>query len=463
MQNITYDARVYKTEVYKGAKVTTYYVRWKTGNKPWKKAFRNSTQAESFRSSLVSAARKGEAFSLDAGEPISWGRTSQAEMNWYDFACAYVDMKWKDASAKHRAGIAYALALATPAMLNGTTCPYSAKEVRTALRRWGFNTKERENCPERTTDVLTWVKRNSLPVSTLMTPSTARALLNAATSRLDGKRAAASTSRKHRTILSNAMAHAVEMKLLSRNPLPDLKWKTSKSTSQVDRQSVVNPDQARALLQAVQAQKPSGPLLMPFFAVIYFAGLRPEEAVNLREKNLTLPDVPDVWGELYFSRATPDAGRAWTDTGEQRDDRGLKHRPDGESRPVPCAPELVTILREHLKTFGAGPDGLVFHGAHGGVLATSTIQRVWDKARRAALSPEEYGSPLAKRVYDLRHACLSTWLNAGVSPKQVAEWAGNSVEVLLRTYAKCLVGQDEVSMRRISEVLRRKSSTTEPS
>ncbi|MEV8634593.1 hypothetical protein AB0395_23335 [Streptosporangium sp. NPDC051023] len=87
------------------------------------------------------------------------------------------------------------------------------------------------------------------------------------------------------------------------------------------------------------------------------------------------------------------------------------------------------------------------------MLATSTIQRIWDKACRAALSPEEYGSPLAKRVYDLRHACLSTWLNAGISPKQVAEWAGNSVEVLLRTYAKCLVGQDEVSMRRISEAL----------
>ncbi|GGQ27468.1 hypothetical protein [Streptosporangium pseudovulgare] len=87
------------------------------------------------------------------------------------------------------------------------------------------------------------------------------------------------------------------------------------------------------------------------------------------------------------------------------------------------------------------------------MLATSTIQRIWDKAHRAALSPEEYGSPPAKRVYDLRHARLSTWLNAGISPKQVAEWAGNSMEVLLRTYARCLVGQDEVSMRRISEAL----------
>ena len=34
MDNITYDVRVYKTEVYKGKTVTTYYVRWKAGRTP---------------------------------------------------------------------------------------------------------------------------------------------------------------------------------------------------------------------------------------------------------------------------------------------------------------------------------------------------------------------------------------------------------------------------------------------
>jgi hypothetical protein len=52
------------------------------------------------------------------------------------------------------------------------------------------------------------------------------------------------------------------------------------------------------------------------------------------------------------------------------------------------------------------------------------------------------------------HACLSTWLNGGVYPTQVAEWAGHSVDVLLRIYAKCVVGQDELAKRRISEALR---------
>jgi integrase len=79
---------------------------------------------------------------------------------------------------------------------------------------------------------------------------------------------------------------------------------------------------------------------------------------------------------------------------------------------------------------------------------------VWDRARLAALSDAEYASPLAKRPYDLRHACVSTWLNGGVPVTQVAEWAGHSVEVLLRVYAKCIEGQDAEAKRRIEVALR---------
>jgi hypothetical protein len=66
MDNSTYDVRIWKTSVYKGKKVTTYDVRWKTGDAPpWKEPFRTSAQADSFRSTLVIAARNGEAFRLD--------------------------------------------------------------------------------------------------------------------------------------------------------------------------------------------------------------------------------------------------------------------------------------------------------------------------------------------------------------------------------------------------------------
>ncbi|WP_460514382.1 hypothetical protein [Flindersiella endophytica] len=45
---------------------------------------------------------------------------------------------------------------------------------------------------------------------------------------------------------------------------------------------------------------------------------------------------------------------------------------------------------------------------------------------------------------------MSTWLNGGVDPTQVAEWAGHSVAVLFKIYAKRLVGQYEAAKRRIA-------------
>lgn len=208
-----------------------------------------------------------------------------------------------------------------------------------------------------------------------------------------------------------------------------------------------------------------GPRLVAFFAVMYYAGLRPEEAINLAQDNLVLPprvrnegsqqwqDPPDEqdWGELHLRSATPDAGSEWTDDGSTRERRQLKHRAEGDTRIVPIHPELTRLLREHLATFGPGEDGRLFTGVGGGELPT--IRRAWAKARQVALTPAEQASPLARRPYDLRHACLSTWLNGGVYPTQVAEWAGHGVDVLLRIYAKCIAGQDELAKRRISEAL----------
>ena len=111
----TYDARVYRIEVYKGREVTTYRVRWKVGGRLWREGFRTA-QADSFRSALLTAARRGEAFNLATGRPTVWER-EKARTSWYEFACAYVDMKWKQASAKYRKDIARALTAATPAML----------------------------------------------------------------------------------------------------------------------------------------------------------------------------------------------------------------------------------------------------------------------------------------------------------------------------------------------------------
>lgn len=120
---------------------------------------------------------------------------------------------------------------------------------------------------------------------------------------------------------------------------------------------------------------------------------------------------------------------------------------------VPCPPALTAMLHEHQESFGNRPDGLLFGGVRGGELAESTYCRVWRKARAEALSAADAASLLARRPYDLRHAAVSTWLNAGVPPTQVAAWAGHSVAVLLQIHAKCIVGQEDAARRRIDAAL----------
>lgn len=258
-------------------------------------------------------------------------------------------------------------------------------------------------------------------------------------------------------LLVNAMDYAVELELLDSNPIKAIKWTAPRKTTtrEVDRRSVVNHRQAKAFLAAVGEQEPSGQRLVAFFGLMYYSALRPEEAVSITKDDLVLPAPGSrtEWGELHLSRATPHAGRHWTNDGSLRESRALKHRLDDETRVVPVPPPLVAILRRHLQDFPDGMGGRLLYGLRSGELPSTTYMTTWREARRSALTQEEQASPLARRPYDLRHACVSTWLNAGIPAPQVAEWAGHSVDVLLRIYAKCIEGQDVVAKRRIAAAL----------
>ncbi|MFB7373994.1 hypothetical protein ACFC0D_29550 [Streptomyces sp. NPDC056222] len=120
-------------------------------------------------------------------------------------------------------------------------------------------------------------------------------------------------------------------------------------------------------------------------------------------------------------------------------------------RAVPCRPAPTKILRTHIEAEGLKPGNLLFPGENKGMLAGSVIRRAWRRARKETLSPHDFDSPLARRVYDLRHTCLTNWLNAGVPPADVAEWAGNSVPVLPATYARCINGQLDDLKKRIEQ------------
>ena len=76
---------------------------------------------------------------------------------------------------------------------------------------------------------------------------------------------------------------------------------------------------------------------------------------------------------------------------------------------------------------------------------------MWRAARSYAFTPEQLASPLAGRPYDLRHAAVSSWLNAGVPAQEVADRVGHSVDVLWKVYAGTIDG-DEARLNRMIEL-----------
>jgi integrase len=284
-----------------------------------------------------------------------------------------------------------------------------------------------------------------------------RAALNQCARKMNGRPAAANYLARRRQVLHNVLKYAVIWKRLSSIPLndPGLHWERPSDMDadhQVDPRSVGNLRQVEQMLAAVSyVGRSQGLRFLGFFACMFYGMLRPEEVAGLRDQDCELPETG--WGRLILEKTRPAPGKAWTDSGDVHDDRGLKHRSRKTVRPVPIPPELVRLIRWHIDQFGTGPDGRIFRSVNGNPIGPSTYNRVWSDARRIGLSPAQYGSVLLKRPYDLRHAGVTVRLYAGVPERQVAEWAGHSVEVLRRVYSKILDGFDDTWFEKIDKVI----------
>ncbi|MCX9191962.1 site-specific integrase [Carbonactinospora thermoautotrophica] len=437
----SYDVRFLDVKKVKDRPRRPWRLRWFVAGQPKSKMFATKALADNHKAKLMRAAQKGEAFDVETGEPVSWHKHAQ-RVTWYEHAVKYVEMKWPRVAAKSRRSIADTLATVTPALVKHTRGQPDSKLLRRALYGWAFNPKARQESepPKEVAQALAWISKASVALVDLNERETVRKALDTLALRLDGKPAGANTVKRKRAVFYNVLEYAVELDRLDSNPIERVKWRAPAALEVVDRRVVVNPKQARALLDAVRAEAPAQ---LAFFGCLYYGALRPAEAVNLWLADCHLPE--QGWGELLLSGSLPHSGAAWTDTGEGREERGLKHRPRKGTRPVPIPPRLVALLREHIDTFGVTPDGRLFRGARGGPLSESVYGETWRKAREKALTPDQQASPMARRPYDLRHAAVSTWLNAGVPATEVAKRAGHSVNVLLKVYAKCLDGQAEIA------------------
>src|SRR3954447_815254 len=135
------------------------------GGKVHPKSSTTQELADSFKSELIQAARRGEAFDIDSGLPESMVRAALS-VSWYQHARDYVDDRWDKVSAKQRISIAETLTAVTVALTadhKGTPDP---ETLRSALRRWEFNKARREGeRPAEVTAALRWVEKTGVPLA----------------------------------------------------------------------------------------------------------------------------------------------------------------------------------------------------------------------------------------------------------------------------------------------------------
>ncbi|WHM36598.1 site-specific integrase [Streptomyces sp. BPTC-684] len=433
----------------------TFEVRWVVSGREFSRSRKSFGLAQKLHSKLLMAQDAGEQFDTESGLPPSMEEEPKEPKarSWYEFALAYMARRWPMVSPNYRDEINESLTAVTKAVLpQGPGRPEDVALQR-ALRDWAFvlpGPDDRE-IPEQARAVLTWVAENSPPLAKLGDKELVHKVLDALKLKLDGTAAATETAKRKRKGFVAALNYATEIGEFTANPVKQVTETRAPKIVEVDPRVVANPRQAANLIGAVSYVglygRARGRRLVGMFASMYYGGLRPAEAVGLAEPDCYLPE--EGWGRATLHRTRPTVGKKWTRTGEVHDDRGLKNRAPEDVRVAPLPPVLVHILRDSIDEFGTADDGRLFFNERGGVVGSSTYSRVWSEAREFGLPPELVDSPLAEVPYDLRHSALSTWLNAGMDPTEAAQRAGNTVEVLLARYAKCLHGRAVVANQKI--------------
>ena len=429
-----------------------YRVRWAVDGREHCKSFATKALADAFLGTLKDAARDGTPFDPVTGQPAPPATARAGTVTWYEHARAYSQMKWPDLAAKSRRSAAEALTTITLALTGPRRGAPDPAVLRRALFGYAFNHATATRItPAEITRALDWIAKASLPVAALDDPDTIRAVLAACARRLDGTPAAAATARRKRAVLASALGYAVERRLLPASPLARIQWKATEVAETVDRRSVASPAQAARLLAAVRQQGPRGEHMEAFFGCLYYAALRPlggRRAPRTRPRAARLRLGPDRPGCLQPPRRNlvdrrrrqppgtrPQAPAAWRDPQHPH-----------PARPGRAAPQPPQAVRDR-----AGRPGVRHRTRR--AAQRHRLRRSLGTRPAGCADPAQQATPLARRPYDLRHAAVSLWLNAGVPATDVARRAGHGLAVLLRVYANCIDGQATAANQRISDAL----------
>ncbi|MFI7118263.1 tyrosine-type recombinase/integrase [Amycolatopsis sp. NPDC049868] len=429
-----------------------YGVRWITAGREHSQWFTTKALAKAELSKLQQAMNRGEAFDIETGLPESMYRKERSP-TLLRVAREYLNHVWPDLSPNSRGRLVDGLAVAVQGFLTEEPDAEPAV-IRRLLTTFALppDGATVEPTPEGL-ELAAWLADHSRQVVELADQDGVTEVGRALRTNLDGKRAANSTVDTRKGALVQALGFAVDKTYLGENPFSGLNLVKFRDVQAVDPGVVVNPLQARELLASVSYVRPRGRnrSWRPFFAALYYGGIRPSEARFLAEQHCELPRTG--WGALVLPNSLGRSAARYSDDGQTYQVRSLKHRADTATRTVPIPPVLVRLFLDHLDEVGTGPDGRLFWGKGGAPISNASYTDIWRRARLLGLPPRLAGSMLAGRPYDLRHAAVSSWIAAGVPLPDVADRAGHTVDMLTKVYAKFVHGTRSTANRKIEMFL----------
>ena len=425
------DIRVWSIQRKEG-RPRPYVVRWVVDRRSHSRSHRTKAQAERFRSRLLLAQQEGQRFAAGSGEPEAWA-PSLSDTSLYAWAREWVGHEWDEWAPRTRDSTLEALARFVPLVV-GSSAPAPPAGVGRHLKaslRPGFvvDGDGVDGVAE------AWLRRWVLSLGQLDESLLARVDRELGVG-LEGQALAANTSKRYRRTARSCVQRAVELKLLSVNPWPPApkgrsRRKVRRQSKAVDVQRLPSPSTMVDILEVMVSHQPSSRMYQTMTAVAYYGGLRPSEVIMLRRRAVKL------------------AGKGWGRIDVVEVDDGYDEPADPKTgvRPVPIPPQLVSWLSDWLGGLGsAEEEALLFRTRNDKRPTLSNWRRSLQRACALVESP-----PLSP--YDCRHACATTWLQAGVPLGEAALRLGHSVETLVTYYVGALQGDDAIANERISSVL----------
>ena len=236
---------------------------------------------------------------------------------------------------------------------------------------------------------------------------------------------AASTIRTAYTVLRMALSDAVRDGYLARNPAAEV----SRPKPSDAEARVLTPEETRRLLEAAKGHR-----LYSWLILVGSLGLRKGESLALRWENVDL--------EVGTVKVTETLGRYKDEAGKWRLSPGPPKAGSKRTLDLSSSPALLELLRRHriaqaeerLRAGSAWQEhGLVFPSELGTYVdPRNALRALKGWAAKAGLDE-------AVTVHTLRHTSATAQLDAGLSPKVVADVLGHSdARVTLSTYAHAL-------------------------